>query len=180
MQLILPAAVAAPLLLRSTYEMGITISDELQQRSSTRGLFLARDIVYTLTSLAVYAGIVAICWNIVRSGPPPPDPSSDSYDPNFWPADGNQVANHDPKNPMAVNVAAAPPANQYAGHYTPQQSQQQQQQHMQYQQPPYANQAPYQQQQQQPYPNNAVSSSSPHQQQLPYQSPTATTSPVHQ
>ncbi|KAI4095197.1 MAG: hypothetical protein LQ348_004648 [Seirophora lacunosa] len=211
MQLILPAAVAAPLLLRSTYEMGIAISDELQQRSSTRGLFLARDIVYTLNSLAVYAGIVAICWNIARSGPPPPDPSSHSYDPNFWAAGGNQVANHDPKNPMAVNVAAAPPANQYAGHYAPQQPQQQ---------PPYANQAPYQQQQQQqqqPYPNNAVSSSSPYQQpyyrgpgsppppppppqqaflypggspppvhqqqqqqQLPYQSPTATMSPVYQ
>ncbi|KAL8960456.1 MAG: hypothetical protein Q9193_002838 [Seirophora villosa] len=210
MLLILPAAVAAPLLLRSTYEMGIAISDELQRRSSTRGLFLARDIVYTLSSLAVYAGIVAICWTIARSGPPPPDPSSHSYDPHFWAAGGNQVANHDPKNPMAVNVAAAAPqANQYAGHYAPQQPQQQQQ-HMQYQQPPHANQAPYQQQQS--HPNNAVSSSSPYQQpyyrgpgspppqqaflypggspppvhqqqqqqQLPYQSPTATTSLVHQ
>ncbi|KAL8967546.1 MAG: hypothetical protein Q9197_005375 [Variospora fuerteventurae] len=194
--LIFLAAIAAPLLLRSTYPMGATIHDVLLGRSATPGLYLANDIIYNLGSLAIYGGIVAICWKTARSNPPPGDPNH-SYDPKFLAAGGNQVANHDPKNPMAVNVAPPPayqqnggyppmPPHQFVGHYTPQPSPspQQQMQHVQYQHPPYANQAPYQQpyphaaspQYQQPY--RGPGSPPPQQQQQPlYQRPAP--SPVH-
>ncbi|KAL8648851.1 MAG: hypothetical protein Q9210_004754 [Variospora velana] len=197
--LILLAAIAAPLLLRSTYIMGTTIHDELLERSVTPGLYLANDIIYNLGSLATYGGIVAICWKTARSSPPSGDPNH-SYDPNFWAAGGNQVANHDPKNPMAVNVAAPPahqqnggypptPPHQFAGHYAPQPSPspQQQMQHMQYQHPPYPHAASPQYQQPYrgpgsppPQPQGFQGTGSPpvHQQQPLYQSPA--TSPVHQ
>ncbi|KAI4130631.1 MAG: hypothetical protein LQ341_006437 [Variospora aurantia] len=181
--LIFLAAIAAPLLLRSTYLMGATIHDVLLGLSVTPGLYLANDIIYNLGSLAIYGGIVAICWKTARSNPPPDDPNH-SYDPKFWAAGGNPVANHDPKNPMAVNVAPPPayqqnggyppmPPHQFVGHYashpSPSPSPQQQMQHVQYQHPPYANQAPYQQ----PYPHAA----SPQYQQ-PYRGP-GSPPPVH-
>ncbi|KAI4286904.1 MAG: hypothetical protein L6R35_003845 [Caloplaca aegaea] len=194
--LIFLAAIAAPLLLRSTYLMGATIHDVLLGRNVTPGLYLANDIIYNLGSLAIYGAIVAICWKTARSNPPPGDPNH-SYDPKFLAAGGNQVANHDPKNPMAVNVAPPPayqqnggyppmPPHQFVGNYAshPPPSPQQQMQHMQYQHPPYANQAPYQQpyphaaspQYQQPY-RGPGSPPPAHQQQPLYQRPAA--SPVH-
>ncbi|KAL8823969.1 MAG: hypothetical protein Q9170_008281 [Blastenia crenularia] len=162
---ILLSLIAGPLLLRSAYQMGITIYIELQEHGGSRQIFLTTPIIYNLTSLVIYAAIVAIARSIVKSDQPPFNPNhvDPSYDPNFWGRNGNQAPNLDPKNQMAVNEVAPPVYQQHGGYYTPQsqnggypspmghggmQYAPLPQHHMQYQQQPqpYSNQPPYQQQ----------------------------------
>ncbi|KAL8714968.1 MAG: hypothetical protein Q9225_006467 [Loekoesia sp. 1 TL-2023] len=198
-QLVLLSLVAGPLLLRSAYSMGDSIYEELQLHRGSRRLNLATDIIYNITSLLIYAGIVAISRQIGKGDQLPPNPNhiDPSYDPNFWGANGNQVHNLDPKNQMTVHQAAPPVYQQYAGYPGPQQhggyanpmqqttqggmqyapqppqlQQQQQQNYMQQYQQPQPQPYPnqtHQYQQQQPYQNN----NSPQQYQQPYQNPSA-------
>ncbi|KAI4201606.1 MAG: hypothetical protein LQ346_002143 [Caloplaca aetnensis] len=197
LQIILLGLVAGPLFLRSIYFMAVSINQDLQQHDGSRRLALASDIIGILTTLTIYAGIVAICWRIARANPPPPDPDhiNPSYDPNYWAANGNQLPNRDPKNPMAVHETAPPVYQQHpgyqttpqqGGYYAPQPPAPQQ-----FQQPlhqPYANQQPpppQQQHYQTPYqvPGSAPyqppyrGAASPPPAQQPYGSPSA--SPVH-
>ncbi|KAI4169620.1 MAG: hypothetical protein LQ343_005559 [Gyalolechia ehrenbergii] len=184
LQLIILSVIAGPLLLRSTYLMGVTIHLRLQQHFGNRRLSLATAIIFAITSLLVYSGIVAIARLIAKADRPPHDQNhiDPSGDPNFWGRNGNQPANPDPKNQMAVHGTAPSVHQQHGGYPTPQQHggypvpmQQNQggmpyipqhQSHMQYQQPqPYPIQTHHYQQ---PYQNNV----SPQQyQQQPYQSP---------
>ncbi|KAI4234062.1 MAG: hypothetical protein LQ349_004019 [Xanthoria aureola] len=176
--LLLLALIAAPLLLRSTYVMGATIYESLLRRYGGKRLWLATDIVYNLTTLAIYAGIVAIARHFAKTA----DPSHASnlpYDPNAnW--NGASLPPHDGamKPNMAVHESAppqhiypqqagfqpapynnAPPAHgnvQYTALLPPQQQQYQQ---------PYPQQPVYPIQPQQPYPIQ------PHHQQQQHQQP---------
>lgn len=190
LQLMFVSLIAGPLLLRSTYLMGITIHNELREHVGKRQLSLATAIIYAITSLPIYAGIVAIARLIASANHPHPQPDqmNPSYNPNSWGMNGNQQPVPDPKNQMAVHETAPPVYQQYGGYPTPPPQQQQhggyyaptqqnqggmpyppqQQNHMQYQQPqPYPNQPQYQQA---PYQNSLG-----HQQfqQQPYQSPSS-------
>lgn len=170
--LLLLTTIALPLLLRSTYSMGDTIYEELLTNYSNKRLFLATDIIYNLTTLSIYAGIVAIGRHFANTNLPPnygPGHMNPSYDPNAW--TGHGLPPHDSTKPnMAVqegpppplyqqaNFQPMPPYNgqqphgtvQYSSHPPPPPPHQQPQMHIPYQQP-YPNQ--YQQQHQQPYPN---------------------------
>ncbi|KAL9025352.1 MAG: hypothetical protein Q9196_005806 [Gyalolechia fulgens] len=183
LQLILLSMIAGPLLLRSTYLMGLTIYLKLQQHPRNRRLSLATDIIFAIASLLVYSGIVAIGRLLAKTDQSPYDPDhiNPSYDPKFWGRNGNQGPNLDPKNQMAVHETT-PPVYQQGGYYPMPQQQggypvpthhdhgsmpyaPQHQSHMQYQQPqPYPDQPHHQQ----PYQNNI----GPRQyQQQPYQNP---------
>lgn len=169
------ALVAAPLLLRSAFIMGDTIYEVLLRGYGGKRLWLATDIIYNLTTLAIYAGIVAIARHFAKStGPNGLNPT---YDPNYnW--NGTGLPPHDPaaKPNMAVHESGPPPLYQQ-GNFQPAPYNQQGHgnvqytlppQHQQYQQPylnqqqqqPYPNQPQQHQQQQQQYPTN---------QQQPYQ-----------
>ncbi|KAL8753403.1 MAG: hypothetical protein Q9184_005431 [Pyrenodesmia sp. 2 TL-2023] len=171
LQTILLGLVAGPLLLRSTYLMAYAIHQYLQDHPSNKRLNLAFDIIYSIASLAIYAGIVTICWKIARANPPLLDPNhiNPSYGPNFWAPNGNQVPNHDPKNPMAVHEVAPPVYQQHSGYQTtPQQGGYYAPQPpgpQQFQQPQYQS-YPNQQQQQQHYQTPYQNPGSP-----PYQQP---------
>ena len=161
--------------------MGATIYESLLRRYGGKRLWLATDIVYNLTTLAIYAGIVAIARHFAKTA----DPSHASnlpYDPNAnWngaglpPHDGAMKPNmavHESAPPQhlypqqagfqpAMYNNAPPPAHgnvQYTPLLPPQQQQQYQQPYP--QQPVY----PIHHQQQNQYPTN-------HQQQhqQPYQ-----------
>ncbi|KAL8945919.1 MAG: hypothetical protein Q9222_007614 [Ikaeria aurantiellina] len=109
-QLLLIAIIAGPLLLRSTYSMGATIYEELQEHSGRQSFYLAWDIIYNLTTLAIYGGIVAIC-KIIHSahlGPDQMNPAA--YDPNFWNQHQQPVLNK-PGVPALANAAAAAAAD---------------------------------------------------------------------
>ncbi|KAL8930188.1 MAG: hypothetical protein Q9208_000805 [Pyrenodesmia sp. 3 TL-2023] len=166
LQTILLGLVAGPLLLRSTYLMAYAIDQYLQDHYGNKRLNLAFDIIYSLASLAIYAGIVAICWKIARANPPPLDPNhtNPSYHPNVWTSNRNQVPYHDPKNPMAVHEVAPPIYQQHPGYQTiPQQGGY------------YAPQPPALQQVQQPqyqsYPNQQQQQQRQQHYQTPYQNP---------
>ncbi|KAL8733372.1 MAG: hypothetical protein Q9166_002196 [cf. Caloplaca sp. 2 TL-2023] len=182
-QLFLLTLIALPLLLRSTYSMGHTIHEELQQKFGNRRLYLAADIIYNLTTLVIYAGIVAIGRHIATSNLPinGPNQINPTYDPNFWGAqNGHGLPPHDPTKPyMAVHEGApplyqqgnfAPAPYNHQGHgnvqyVPPPPHQQPQQQHLPYQQHP---QQPYpnQQQYQQHYQNQGYQQYAPPQQHL--------------
>ncbi|KAL8711597.1 MAG: hypothetical protein Q9220_004007 [cf. Caloplaca sp. 1 TL-2023] len=102
-QLFLVALIALPLLVRSTYMMGATIYGGLQNHYGD-GFDLATVIIYNLTTLAIYGGIVAICKKIhlAHSGPNQMDPAAD--DPNFWDQHQQQPGPNTPG--MNVNEAA--------------------------------------------------------------------------
>ncbi|KAL8704931.1 MAG: hypothetical protein Q9201_001926 [Fulgogasparrea decipioides] len=180
-QIMLLALIAGPLFLRSVYTMFDTIYEELQEHIGSESLSLSVTIIYNLTTLAIYAGIVAICHHLVKQGggtlPQGPNAHiSPAYDPNFWNRPNNDGPPIDPKNGMAVSVGAPPPMYQQGGfqsgpmqqqghgnaQYRPH-PQQQQQMH----QPPY-------QQMQQRY-GNQPQYQQPYQQ---YQQPAQQVSPV--
>ncbi|KAI4199365.1 MAG: hypothetical protein LQ350_004654 [Teloschistes chrysophthalmus] len=159
------AAISLPLSIRSLYSMADVIYEELHHHTSTPKLNLATNIVYILTSLPIYAGIVAICLDLVRKqGPVMP-----YQDPNvaYW--GGDQ---------MGGKEGAPPPVYSQGGYPQqpmPYQQMHPQQQQMAYQQPhqQYGN---PQQQYQRPFENPACH---------PYQhqhapSPPQSSPPLHQ
>ncbi|KAL9583491.1 MAG: hypothetical protein Q9203_005062 [Teloschistes exilis] len=128
------AAISLPLFIRSLYLMADVIYEELHQHTSTAQLALATNIVYILTTLPIYTGIVTICRDLVRKqGPVMPYQDPNLVGPAYW-------GGGDPsKNPMAVHEGGAPPPPVYSqGGYPSQgyypQQQQPQQPMMSYQQ----------------------------------------------
>ncbi|KAL8802913.1 MAG: hypothetical protein Q9200_006427 [Gallowayella weberi] len=150
-QLLLLLLIALPLLLRSTYNMGDTIYEELLNRYGNKHLYLATEIIYNLTTLAIYTGIVAIGRHHATSTPLP------AYNPNPYPGpskpnmavgvhDPPLYHQHTPYTQPHVNAYTTPPP--FHPHQQPQHHQQQQ---LPYQlHHPYPNQPHYHQQQ--PYP----------------------------
>ncbi|KAL9037950.1 MAG: hypothetical protein Q9180_003427 [Flavoplaca navasiana] len=111
------ALIAAPLLLRSTYMMGYVIHVALLQKLRRYGgqqLLLATDIIYNLTTILIYAGIVVIARYFSKTTPAPG--ANPTYDPNdqIWndPNTGNAKPN------MAVHESAPPPVYQQ-GNFQP-------------------------------------------------------------
>ncbi|KAL9633188.1 MAG: hypothetical protein Q9204_003501, partial [Flavoplaca sp. TL-2023a] len=111
------ALIAAPLLLRSTYIMGYVIHVALLQklrRSGGKRLLLASDIIYNLTTILIYAGIVVIARYFSKTTPAPG--ANPTYGPNdqIWndPNTGNAKPN------MAVHESAPPPVYQQ-GNFQP-------------------------------------------------------------
>ncbi|KAI4221177.1 MAG: hypothetical protein L6R36_007093, partial [Xanthoria steineri] len=102
------ALIAAPLLFRSTYIMGATIYESLLRRYGGKRLWLATDIVYNLTTLAIYAGIVAIARHFAKTADPL-HASNLAYDPNAnWNGAGLPPHNDASKPNMAVHESAPP------------------------------------------------------------------------
>ncbi|KAL8842807.1 MAG: hypothetical protein Q9176_002443 [Flavoplaca citrina] len=181
------ALIAAPLLLRSTYMMGYVIHAALLQKIRRFGgkrLLLASEIIYNLTTILIYAGIVVIARYFSKTTPAPG--ANPTYGPNdqIWndPNTGNAKPN------MAVHESAPPPVYQQ-GNFQPTPSPIYNQpahgqgqpnpqytvpsQHTQYHQPYLQNQTPWsghqqqQQQQQQPYPLQGYYSPQQQQQMQP-------------
>ncbi|KAL8670574.1 MAG: hypothetical protein Q9224_007662, partial [Gallowayella concinna] len=172
-QLLLLTLIALPLLLRSTYIMGDTIYEELLSRYGNKRLYLATAIIYNLTTLTIYAGIVAIARHFATSTPLPHAPGQmnlsynpNNNNPNLWSAPG--LPPHDPNKPnMSVVHEGAPPPPLYHHQANFQQQQQPTPYHQphgtaQYTAPPFhPHPHPHSQQQQQqmpyqlqqPYPN---------------------------
>ncbi|KAL8687561.1 MAG: hypothetical protein Q9218_006305, partial [Villophora microphyllina] len=159
---ILLSTISLPLFIRSVYMTFDVIYEELQNHSGSHALWLATDIIYVLTSLLIYAGIVAICRLLAKS-PPYQDPNhgNPAYDPNFWGRNNNGTP-HDPKNnnpppvyergayqPVAQGMVVQQPGGQYSPHQGQQMGYYQPVQHQQYPnqgqyQQPYEHQQPYQ------------------------------------
>ncbi|KAL8796741.1 MAG: hypothetical protein Q9182_007318 [Xanthomendoza sp. 2 TL-2023] len=156
-QLLLLLLITFPFLLRSSYTMGGTIHDELLGKPGTKHLYLATEIIYNLTTLAIYAGLVAIGRHFATATPFSYDTTTHtnhSYTPNNpWPGPGLPPT----KPNMAVHEGGAPLYHQGTFQPTPyttphQQQHQQPQQQIPYQlQHPYPNQPLYHQGYQ-PYP----------------------------
>ncbi|KAI4241359.1 MAG: hypothetical protein LQ352_007466, partial [Teloschistes flavicans] len=188
---ILLAAICFPLFIRSVYLMADVIYEELQQHTGSRQLSLATNIIYILTSLPIYAAIVAICRALVKKHAAVPpyhqDPDHMHYNPNHWANGGNNngAMTHDPSKPhMAAHEALPPPM--YSQQPQPMMQQQQQQGQGHY--PPQLQmhpqmaavyQQPMQQQQQHHHPNQNQTQQPLYNQQQhhPYQNPAY--SPYH-
>ncbi|KAL8657396.1 MAG: hypothetical protein Q9226_001956 [Calogaya cf. arnoldii] len=140
--LILLALIAVPLFLRSLYIMGDVVYENLQGKFGGKRLWLATDIIYNLTTILIYAGIVAIAQHFAKNAQYPGG-ANPTYDPNY-----TGLPPHDPaaKPNMAVHESARPPVYQQ-GNYQPQHGHG----NVQYTMPP--PQQPQQQPQQQPYLN---------------------------
>ncbi|KAL8996425.1 MAG: hypothetical protein Q9169_004073 [Polycauliona sp. 2 TL-2023] len=197
--LILLASIAAPLLLRSLYVMADTIYENLQLHYGGRRLWLATDIIYNLTTILIYAGIVAIARYFATTNNIPGSSANAVYDPHqSW--NGPGLPPHDPAKPdMAVHESAPPPVYQQGnfqpvhGHgnvqYTmpsppPPQQHQQQQQYLNQQSYPNHSQPIYnpQQQQQQQQPHQYQGYYTPQHQQIrsPQSPPPQQVSPIMQ
>ncbi|KAL8903897.1 MAG: hypothetical protein Q9171_007240 [Xanthocarpia ochracea] len=150
-QLFMLALIAIPLLLRSTFIMGVVVSDYRGRLTGGRGIWLASEIIYILTTLAIYAGIVAIGRHFAKSPQPPlaPNGVNPSYGPNgpnFWNGPG-LPPHHAAKPNMVVHEVAPPPLYHQQGHGNAQYSMPPPQHQPYLNQQPYP--TPYQQQQQQ-------------------------------
>ncbi len=196
------ALIAFPLFFRSIFIMGVVVSD-YSGRLIGRGVWLAGEIIYILTTLAIYAGIVAIGRHFAKSPQPPSAPNgvNPSYGPNFWNGPG-LPPHHAAKPNMVVHEVAPPPLYQQQGHgnaqysmpipppqhqpylnqqpyptpYQQQHQQPQQQQSFQIQGYP---QYPQHQHQQQQVPSPRTSPPPPQPASQPYMNPTIQTSPQH-
>ncbi|KAL8785358.1 MAG: hypothetical protein Q9213_003423 [Squamulea squamosa] len=197
------ALIAGPLLLRSAYIMGDSIYENLQNKQGDIRLYLATDIIYNLTSIVIYAGIVAIGRHFAISNQFP-NGLNPPYDPNHWGQNGHGLPPQNPTKPnMTVHEGAPPPFYQQGnfqtvpygqqGHGNPQYTmpppqhqpylnQQYVQQHPNH--PQYQQQQPYQFQGYYPPPQQQQQIHSPQspppQQQQQQMSPVMQTSPQHQ
>ncbi|KAL8849977.1 MAG: hypothetical protein Q9221_005083 [Calogaya cf. arnoldii] len=145
--LIMLALIAVPLFLRSLYSMGDIIYEQLQGKFGGKRLWLATDIIYNLTSILIYAGIVAIARHFAQNAQQPGG-ANPTYDPNY-----TGLPPHDPaaKPNMAVHESAPPPVYQQ-GNHQPAQGHGNVQYTMPPPQPQHSPFLNHQQQQQQPYP----------------------------
>ncbi|KAL8758793.1 MAG: hypothetical protein Q9199_001204 [Rusavskia elegans] len=111
------ALIAAPLLLRSAFVMGYTIYEGLLRNDGGQRLWLAADIIYNLTTLAIYAGIVAIARHFAKCTGP--NGLNLTYDPNFcW--NGTGLPPHDPAaKPNMAGHESAPPPRYSQGNFQP-------------------------------------------------------------
>ncbi|KAL8770320.1 MAG: hypothetical protein Q9209_003956 [Squamulea sp. 1 TL-2023] len=201
-QVFMLALIAGPLLLRSTYIMGDSIYEDLRSKRGNNRLYLATDIIYNLTSVVIYAGIVAIGRHFATSNQLS-NGLNQSYNHNYWGQNGHGFPPQNPTKPnMAVHEGASPPFYQqgnfqpapygHQGHgypqYTmppPQHQPYLNQQYAQQQpnQPQYQQQQPYQFQGYYPLPQQQQirsPQSPPPQQQQQQMSPVMQTSPQHQ
>lgn len=111
------ALIAAPLFLRSTYVMGFIIHVALLQklrRSGGQRLLLATDIIYNLSTILIYAGIVFIARYFSKTTHAPG--ANPTYDPNDQIWNNPTTANGKPN--MAVHESAPPPVYQQ-GNFQP-------------------------------------------------------------